>query len=102
MNKYLGIIFTVDSGSGETFSLSREVETDNKRTVYDFLLGEAKLDDDSVDSILLIENGADGECPQVKSFWTACNGDFSFRGLTADDDPVYYDDSGNEQDEDDE
>jgi hypothetical protein len=100
---HLGIIFAVNSGNGETFSLSREVEESaGKRAVYDLLKGEAHLDDESIDSILVVKNGASLiHAPEVEHFWTGRNGDFNFAGLTSDEDDDGYDDDDDDHDEDD-
>ena len=73
--KYLAIIFLVDLGGGQSFSLSREVDTNDVELVYKYMKKEAKATDDQVDTILLLENG--DTSPKVVKFWRAENGDFS-------------------------
>jgi hypothetical protein len=86
--KYLGIIYCLDSDSGETFTLSREVDTDDKKTVYDLLKSEAQCTDDDVDVILLVKStyevlDSKGSgpsllgSPEVHKFWRAGGGDFA-------------------------
>lgn len=86
---YLGVIFLVDVESGESFSLSRELVSDNKKQTYDYLCSEAHADPDNVDTILVLESQWDASdksslltdgpkplAPKVVRFWRAGNGDF--------------------------
>lgn len=73
---YTAVLFMVDpGGTNQTFSLSRQVGTDDKRKVVKFMMKEAKTKSkESVDTILLMRNGP--ASPEVFQHWTAANGDF--------------------------
>lgn len=78
---YTAILFAVDTDTGSTLSFSREVDTDDKETIYNYMKQEGKLVDDAIDSILLVRNGDSGSrhvqaAPDVFRHWTAENGDF--------------------------
>jgi hypothetical protein len=73
--KFTAILFAGDYlGSGETLTMSRTVKSDSKKTIYTLLKKEAKVDDDQVDTILVLRNGDDG--PEVFHHWRASNADF--------------------------
>jgi len=72
--KYTALLIALGANH-ETFTISREVETDDLSTIYTYMQGEAQVDDDEVDTILLFKNGT--ESPDVVGFWRAANGDFS-------------------------
>jgi hypothetical protein len=91
INMYLGIIFGVSQFCGDTFSLSREVEEGlDVEDYFDFLAGEAKLDHEDVDRILIVgpaSNSFISHTPEVIHMWSAANGDFEFYGVIADHGP---------------
>lgn len=70
---YLAILYAADINSGETLTMSREVDTDDVSIIYPYLKSEAQVTDDQVDTILLIEPQ---DPPHVKKFWAARGGDF--------------------------
>ena len=73
--QYCAIIFVVDVDTGQTFSLSREVDTVDRQEIYDLLKDEAHATDDNIDTILVLANAYEG-APDVIRHWTALNGDF--------------------------
>ena len=83
--KYLAILFATDFGdSGETLTMSREVETDDIKVIYPYLKSEAQVTDDDVDTILLVKGAFAqsiprwdaSEAPQVCKHWSARAGNF--------------------------
>lgn len=73
--QYTALLIAIDpSGSSESFTLSRPIETANKRKVFLFLQKEASVQASSMDTILLFKNGP--SFPVVVKFWRAANGDF--------------------------
>jgi hypothetical protein len=81
--KYLGTIILSDRDN-PSFTLSKELDTDDKQTVFNALMTEAKASMDNIDTILLYEStiypDEDGLAglgyPRVHKFWRAENGDF--------------------------
>lgn len=73
---HLAILFAVDfGGSNETFTLSREVDTDDPIEVAKYMMKEAGItNEENVDTILLLRNG--NSSPEVVHHWSAKNGDF--------------------------
>jgi hypothetical protein len=76
---YLAILFANDIASNETLSCSAEVDTDDKRTIFELLCKNANVSVEEVDTILVVENGGridPGSPPKVLHYWTGRNGDF--------------------------
>jgi hypothetical protein len=83
--KYLAILFATDFGdSGETLTMSREVETDDIKVIYPYLKSEAQVADDDVDTILLVKSARvlsiprwnAPMAPEVCKHWSARAGNF--------------------------
>jgi hypothetical protein len=72
MEKYLALLIALNGN--ETFTISRETDSLDKKTVYDFLKQTACVEDEHMDTILIFKNGSD--VPEVVRFWTAGGGDF--------------------------
>lgn len=69
--KYLALGFWVDSrgGSHQTFTLSRETDSEDLQTVLDMLCAESLMAHEDTDCVFLMENG--GPRPVIKHFWGA-------------------------------
>lgn len=73
--KYTAVLFSVDTESGESLTLSRPVATDDVEIVRDYMMAEGGLSTiDEIDTILLMENGR--LFPMVRHHWTSRDGDF--------------------------
>lgn len=66
---YTAILFAVGEDSSETFTLSREVSKDDKDHVLQYLLREANLTVDDINTILVFKNGKDA--PECVHHWTS-------------------------------
>lgn len=75
-NNMLAILFAMNIGSGETFSMSRAVDTDDLPTIFAHLKQEAHVSSENIDTILLVQNGENGQHPRVVKHWSAVNGNF--------------------------
>lgn len=74
-HKYTAVLFAVDPDSHESFTLSRPVATKDVKTIRDYMMAEAGIQNlDALDTILLMENGR--LFPMVTHHWTGRNGDF--------------------------
>jgi len=78
--KYLAIGYWSD-GCGESFTLSRPTDSEDRDVILDMLCQEARILKDSIDTVLVVRNGESDngtpEPPHVKHHWTGQNGDFS-------------------------
>jgi hypothetical protein len=82
---YTAILFCVDPSGGQSFTMSRTVDTVKLEEIYPYLRSEAKVSDDSIDQILLLANGekvskkhlAYEDPPKVLHMWRAEEGDFA-------------------------
>jgi len=72
--QYTAILFATD-GTGETLTMSREVNSDDPAVIYPYLIAEAGITKDNVDTILLVRNG-DNSAPEVFRHWMAISGNF--------------------------
>lgn len=78
--KYTAILFAVDPFGGETFTLSREVDTDDCAQVYAYMKAEGQVQSDQVDTILLVKSACDAAgyptAPEVFKHWTSYAANF--------------------------
>ena len=75
MNMYLAILYANGGfgGIGETFTMSRMVSNLDKDTIVNYLVQEAGIVQDNIDTILVLKNG--GSYPDVVEHWSSMNGD---------------------------
>lgn len=78
--KYLAIGYFSD-GCGESFTLSRPTDSEDRNVIADLLCEEGHCLKENIDTVLVVRNGetVDGiyDPPHVKHHWTGQGGDFN-------------------------